>query len=58
MITTLDRQSADYALLCLSTGEVYDVYGSDWTELCEEAAAVAAHIGVEIEVFNSEIPEA
>lgn len=55
---TLDRQSADHALLCLGTGEVYDVYGSNWTELREEAAAIATHIGVEIEVFNSEVPEA
>jgi len=54
---TLDRQSVYYALLCIDNGAQYDVYGDNWLELEAEARLLAASLGVEITVFNSEAPE-
>ncbi len=54
---TLDRQSKGWALLCLPNGDQFDVYGDDWVELVADAKALAAHLGVQIDTFNGELPE-
>ena len=55
---TLDRQTADYAILCAADGRTWDVYGDNWAELREEARLIAAHEGLTIDLYNSETPEA
>jgi hypothetical protein len=55
---TLDRQTADYALLCAADGRVWEIYGDNWAELKADAQAVAEAEGLTIELYNSEIPEA
>lgn len=58
LTATLDRQTKDWALLCLSDGRVFDIsVDGGWKELKEQALEVAAELGVEIEGFNSELPE-
>ena len=57
-MTTLDRQSDHHAFLILEDGRVFDIYGDDWAEICADARALADHLGVVIDVFNSEAPEA
>lgn len=53
---TLDRETKDYAILCVSDGRVFDIYGDTWTEMVEEADIIAAHEGIIIENYNSELP--
>lgn len=57
LIATLDRQSADHALLCVSDGRVFDVYADDWQGMEEEANSIAGFYGIEIETFNPQLPE-
>lgn len=58
MTATLDRNTAETALLTLSNGDVFEIYGADWCEMKADAIGLAASLGVEIEIFNSELPEA
>lgn len=55
---TLDRTGPHTATLTNAEGLVWDVYGSSWAEMKEDAEAVAAFEGLTIEMFNSELPEA
>lgn len=54
----LDRCSATWALLTLSSGHQYDVYGSNWEELNAEADCIARVLGFEITLRNPEVAEA
>lgn len=54
----LDRTDRSTAILTASDGRIWDVYGSNWAELVEEAEAIAAFEDLTIELFNSETPEA
>lgn len=58
MQTTLDRQTWDWALLILDNGIQYDVNGANAHELRKEGEALAAKLGVTIDTFNLELPEA
>ena len=57
MPITLDRHTKDSAVLTLADGSQYDVYGADWSEMKADAIALASSLGVEIEIFNSEVAE-
>ncbi len=56
-MVTLDRTSAEHALLILDNGDAYDVYGMAWSEIKAEGVALADSLGVKIEVFNANLPE-
>jgi hypothetical protein len=56
-MTTLDRQSKEHAFLTLADGSVFDVYGDNWVEIVADADCLAEHLGVAIDVYNSELPE-
>lgn len=57
-MTTIDRFNETTAELTLADGRKFEVYGDNWTELCADARALADHLGVTIDVFNSIGPEA
>lgn len=61
MPVTLDIEShADglfWALLTTENG-VFDVYGESLAELKNEALLIAESLGVEIDCFNLDLPEA
>lgn len=57
-MTTLDRQTKTWALLTLPNGDAYDAVGSTWEEIKANAEETATALGITIDAYNPETPEA
>lgn len=56
-MVTFDRDTKEHGFVILPSGEQYDVYGDTTAELKAGALEIADWLGVEIEVWNWELPE-
>lgn len=57
MNINLNRLTETSAMLMVGTDE-YEVYGDTWAEIKAAAQEIADWLGVTIDTFNSETPEA
>ena len=56
-MANLNRLTETSAMLIVGA-DAYDVYGDTWTEMKASAQEIAEWLGVTIETFNSEFPDA
>lgn len=57
MNVNLNRLTETSGMLMVGSDE-YDVYGDTWSEMKACAQEIADYLGVTIDTFNSELPEA